>query len=155
MKSWRLNHHWYTLRRCSCCKRAVMRTQLNWTKWRIHVVVYWGLWISTSTMATAHLGTLNAFNSAEEPITSYLEHVQLFFTANSVDEGKEGAHISQHCWSCNLRNSTRSLCPCTSKFCAANGHFRTSQEAREPLLLSATTFTKGINSKERPSLSTT
>ena len=89
MKSWRLNHHWYTLGRCSCCKRAVMRTQLNWTKWRIHVVVYWGLWISTSTMATAHLGTLNAFNSAEEPITYYLEHVQLFFTANSVNEGKE------------------------------------------------------------------
>jgi len=40
-------------------------------------------------MATAHLGTLNAFNSAEEPITSYLECVQLFFTANSVDEGKQ------------------------------------------------------------------
>ena len=33
----KLNHHWYSLGRCSCRKRAVMRIQLNWRKWRIHV----------------------------------------------------------------------------------------------------------------------
>ncbi len=40
-------------------------------------------------MATTHLGTLNAFNPAAEPITSYLERVQLFFAANSVGDGKQ------------------------------------------------------------------
>ncbi len=40
-------------------------------------------------MATAHLGTLNSFNPTDEPITSYLERVQLFFAANSVSEGKQ------------------------------------------------------------------
>ena len=37
-------------------------------------------------MATAHLGTLNPM---DEPITSYLERVQLFFAANSVGDGKQ------------------------------------------------------------------
>ena len=40
-------------------------------------------------MATAQLGTLKEFNSAEEPITSYLERVQLFFAANSVARDKQ------------------------------------------------------------------
>ena len=42
-------------------------------------------------MATAHLGTITAFNPTDEPITSYLERVQLFFAANSVDEDKQVA----------------------------------------------------------------
>ncbi len=45
--------------------------------------------LTNSTMATAHLGTLNSFNPTNEPITSYLERVQLFFAANSVSEGKQ------------------------------------------------------------------
>ncbi len=45
--------------------------------------------LTNSTMTTAHLGTLNSFNPTDEPITSYLERVQLFFAANSVSEGKQ------------------------------------------------------------------
>ena len=40
-------------------------------------------------MATAHLGTLKEFNPAEESISSYLERVQLFFTANEVDARRQ------------------------------------------------------------------
>ena len=40
-------------------------------------------------MATSQFGTLKEFNSNEGSITSYLEHVELYFTANSVPGDKQ------------------------------------------------------------------
>ena len=78
-------------------------------------------------MATAHLGTLNSFNITDEPITSYLEHVQLLFAATSVGDGKQ-----------------------VPTFPSIVGP----ASPRELPLWSATTFTKEINSKERLQLNT-
>ena len=40
-------------------------------------------------MATSQFGTLKEFNSNEGSITSYLERIELYFTANSVPRDKQ------------------------------------------------------------------
>ena len=42
-------------------------------------------------MATAPVGTLNEFNSSTESITAYLERVDLYFAANSIEDNKKVA----------------------------------------------------------------
>ena len=41
--------------------------------------------------ATTQFGTLNEFRPDNESIKNYLERVQLYFTANGVDAGKQVA----------------------------------------------------------------
>ena len=46
---------------------------------------------SSSQIMATQLGTLNEFNSSAEPITVYLERVELYFSANSVAVNKQVA----------------------------------------------------------------
>ena len=49
----------------------------------------WRRGLCYSSMATATFGTLKEFNSDNESVKSYLERVDLYFRANSVEEDKQ------------------------------------------------------------------
>ena len=103
---------------------SIIQVHLRYYNWRK------GWWITNPTMATAHLGTLSSFNPMEEPITSYLDCIQLLFVANSIGEGKQVPtflSIIGPATYAILRNLFAPTLP--PKCCSTGWHFWTSQEA--------------------------
>ena len=63
-------------------------------------------------MATTTIGTLTEFKSESEQIEAYLERVQLFFDANTIEEDKQVAVLLTVIGSSTYALLTSLLAPC-------------------------------------------